>query len=91
MFTYLDTNDQVVARTLYWRDGVVSSRPADRAVFRYGYALVVSEDRADDIRPYLATIQVSRAWRLTVNNEGETRLVNCGSRVEAGPGFGHGS
>ena len=91
VFTYLDTNDQVVAWTIYWRDGGISSHPTDTAVFRYGYALVLRKDRTDDVRPYLAAFQVSRAWRLTVNDEGENRLITCGSRVETGLGFGHGT
>jgi hypothetical protein len=86
VFTYLDDNDQVVARTLYWRDGGVPGRASDTTVFRHGYILVVREDRADDIRPYLATAQVSRAWRVTQKNGGHNREVTCGSRVEAAPG-----
>lgn len=71
VFTYLDADDKVMAQTIYWRDGVVAPQPADSAVFRYGYVLVVTEDRASDISPYLATDQVSRAWRTAINEEQE--------------------
>jgi hypothetical protein len=86
VFTYLDTTERVVVRTLYWRDGGVRCQSADAAVFRYGHVLIVREDRADDLRPYLATAQASRAWRVTQTSEKDTRLVTSGSRVEGPPG-----
>ncbi|MGF7207930.1 energy-coupling factor transporter ATP-binding protein EcfA2 [Skermanella aerolata] len=83
MFNYLDENSRLVAQTLYWRDGGELSREADTAVVRHGYIVIVKEERADDIVPYLARSQLSRAWRVTQKNGGQDRVVSCSSRVES--------
>lgn len=83
LFTYLDSQDQVVAQTLYWRDGGVHSREPDTGIFGVGYMLVVSEDHAEKIAPYLASGIVSRAWRATT--EGPTRTRDVNSSAQEGP------
>jgi energy-coupling factor transporter ATP-binding protein EcfA2 len=80
LFTYLDSQDQVVAQTLYWRDGGVHSREADTGVFSVGYVLVVREDRAEEIAPYLASETVSRAWRATAENGTHGREVKSAAQ-----------
>lgn len=87
-FTYFDKSDQVVARTIYWRDGGERSRESDADVFRYGFVLVAREDEAERIRPYLSKAQVSRAWRRTQRNGSEGRSAACGSRFETAASSG---
>ena len=63
LFAYVDQNGDVVARTLYWRDGGERSREWDSAIYRYGYILLVRADQAKRIRPYLSCAMTSTAWR----------------------------
>jgi len=63
LFVYRDRNGNVVARTLYWRDGGERSREWDDAIHRYGYILLVRADQAKQIQPYLSCAMTSRAWR----------------------------
>lgn len=82
VFNYLDEGGRLTATTLYWRDGGEQSSPSDVRVVRHGYVLMAREDCAEKIHPYMATAQLSRAWRVTQNNEERSRDVICGSRIE---------
>ena len=77
---YFDESGRV-ADTLYWRDGGAVSREADNGVVRYGHVLVVREDQTENIRPYLAPKQVTRAWRVT-RKHGNEQIVVGASRSE---------
>jgi hypothetical protein len=82
VFNYLDESGRVTATTLYWRDGGVQNKAYDTGVARHGYILMTPEDCADQLRPYLATIQVSRAWHAVENHRERRYEVTCGSHVE---------
>jgi hypothetical protein len=77
-----------VARTLYWRDGGILCHDYDDATFRHGYTLLVAEDRADQIRRYMAASQTATAWRVTQKNGRRSRETGCGSRVATWTGDG---
>ena len=63
LFAYRDQNEDVVVRTLYWRDGGERSKEWDDATRRYGYILLVRADQAKRVQPYLSCAMTSRAWR----------------------------
>jgi hypothetical protein len=69
LFVYRDRNGEVMAKTVYWRDGGERSREWDDTVHRYGYMLLVRRDQAERIRPYLSC-PAARAWR-TVQKDDE--------------------
>jgi hypothetical protein len=81
LFRYRDSQDEVVAQTVYWRDGGVHSREPDTGSFGAGYILVVRKDRADAIAPYLVSDIVSNAWRTADDKRTEERIVSCASRT----------
>jgi hypothetical protein len=82
VFNYLDESGRVMATTLYWRDGGVQNRAYDTGIARHGYILMTPEDSANQLRPYLAAIQVSRAWHAIENHRERRYEVTCGSHVE---------
>jgi hypothetical protein len=63
VFSYTDGRGRIVAQTLFWRDGGIPAREPDDVVFGRGHILVVNENEADRIAPYLAMNQGSRSWR----------------------------
>jgi hypothetical protein len=78
--TYLDPSGQVAARTVWWRDGGVCTVGTDTTIFRRGCLLMVPEDRADDLRPYLGGEWVSKAWRMTQAADGDDKVASRASR-----------
>ena len=79
IFRYLDADEQVVAQTIHWRDGGVSSREYDTTALGQGYTLLVRQDQAEKLRPFLAGAQISRAWRITQGAGQEDRVVASGT------------
>jgi hypothetical protein len=64
VFRYTDGRGRIVAQTLFWRDGGEPAREADQAVVGRGHILVVNENEAEKIGPYLPMNQRSLGWRL---------------------------
>jgi hypothetical protein len=65
VFRYLDRHGQVVAQTVWWRDGGVFAHESDSEVRSQGYLLLVPEDAAKELEPFLAKAQTVRAWHVT--------------------------
>jgi hypothetical protein len=63
LFVYRDSNGEVIAKTVCWRDGGEHGREWDNSVHRYGYMLLVRCDEADRIRQYTSCAKVPLAWR----------------------------
>jgi hypothetical protein len=80
LFTYLDSHDKVVAQTLYWRDGGVRCQESDNGLFSVGYVLVVIDEKAREIAPFLKADRVAIAWRFTIENSGSACEFSYASR-----------
>jgi hypothetical protein len=83
LFTYLNSQGDVVAQTIYWRDGGVHSREPDAGIFSIGYLVVVKEDRAKEVAPHLALDTISESWRVTQDSPGAVRSVTRASRARS--------
>ena len=77
---YLDSEGNLVAQTLRWRDGGVLSEVKDRAVFGRGCVLMVRQDHAEELRPFLFASQIIKAWRVTQKAGGDDRVMASASR-----------
>ena len=78
-FTYRDRGGHVAARTLHWRDGGIPSRAFEVQTFREGFMLLVKEKYAEDVRSFVSSRLVVRAWRLTQNQFENTPSVSSAS------------
>ena len=84
-FSFRSIQGDVVAYTLYWRDGGVFSRESDTGIHRYGCAVLVREDMASSFAPYLAKDYEVRAWRHFQSSQTGENLVRSAHRKEATP------
>ena len=85
IFTFRNTDGDVVARTLYWRDGGVASRETDTAIRRHGYTVLVREDRLHHLLPYLAKNYEVRTWRTILKSSTGERISQSAHRRENPP------
>jgi hypothetical protein len=75
VFRYLDGDGQVVAETVCWRDGGVFAHQSDNEIRSQGAILLVRDDAAKELEPFLAKSQTVRAWRMTETRREEDRIV----------------
>jgi hypothetical protein len=81
-FAYYDKTGRVVAQTLYWRDGGVLSREVGSSASR-GWLLIVPEDCADLLRPFMSANQVAIAWRANEKvGKGERSVTSGSQRID---------
>lgn len=64
-FLYRDRNGDIVAKTVFWRDGGLLSHESDRGVLGEGCLVVVHEDFRNVVSPYLSRRRKTLAWRET--------------------------
>jgi hypothetical protein len=69
LFEYRDHHGEVVAQTLFWRDGGIRRYSTDDEIHRRGYLLLVRADRASHLTPYLSSSVAARAWRVNKNDD----------------------
>ncbi|MBK8176580.1 MAG: hypothetical protein IPK66_15305 [Rhodospirillales bacterium] len=79
-FTYRDSEGNVVAQTLRWRDGGVVTDLAETSAIGRGCVLLMREDHTEEIRPFLLSSQTVKAWRISQKAGGTQRVVGIGSR-----------
>ena len=78
-FTYCDQTGRVVAQTICWRDGGVLSREVGCSTSR-GWLLIVPEDCAKLLQPFLSVKRIAIAWRATEKVGEGDRSVTSGSQ-----------
>jgi hypothetical protein len=84
-FTTLNERNEIVAKTLTWRDGGERRSDVDSEVHRHGYAVLVRKDQSEKIKPYLAKKYVACAWRAIQKGVNSDATVRSCSRILAGP------
>jgi hypothetical protein len=85
VFTLRDVAGDVVASTLCWRDGGVSSREDDRAIHRHGYAVLIKKNQLQHLLPHLSKEYELRNWRRILKSATDEHQVQSVRREELPP------